>query len=137
MNLGNPDRADPILAKRFDHFVANEIIWGIFESDTLIATANCSALYGSTHQIGGVYTLPAYRGQGFAKHLMEHILQDSAERHGHTQSILFTDNDPNSAPQRLYRSLGYREIGQFSLNLGGKYVGAESTTRDNRVIVHP
>lgn len=68
-------------------------------------------LDGRTAQIEDVATLPAYRRRGYARAVVAHAA-DEARRAGCDLVFLATDaEDP--VPQRLYRTLGFTEIGRY------------------------
>lgn len=66
-------------------------------------------------QIGGVFTPPALRSNGFAQTVVAHSLQAVAAD-GVGRAVLFTD-DQNVAAISAYRSLGFQRIGDFRLAL--------------------
>ena len=62
-------------------------------------------------QVGGVWTPPELRGQGFARAAVAlHLAEARAE--GVSRAILFSASEPAA---RAYRALGFREIGRFTL----------------------
>lgn len=63
-------------------------------------------------QVGGVYTLPQYRGSGFAKLAMIHLI-GIISGNGKAVSLFVKNN--NEAALALYRGLGFRELGPFSI----------------------
>jgi transposase-like protein/GNAT superfamily N-acetyltransferase len=91
--------------------------WVLWENDTLVAISALNAIYETTGQIGGVYVLPERRRCGLATRLMQGLICDCIQVHGLQKLILFT-GDTNLAAQRLYESLGFRQIGNFALLFG-------------------
>ena len=66
-------------------------------------------------QIGGVWTPPELRRQGYGRAVVAASLLD-ARTEGVETSILFTGEE-NVAAQRAYEALGFRQIGQYRLLL--------------------
>lgn len=91
--------------------------WGLWERDRLIATGALNAVHEELGQIGGVYTIPAERRRGWASQLMESLISDCVYSLGLQKLTLFTGEN-NVAAQGLYRSLGFRRIGEFALLFG-------------------
>lgn len=88
--------------------------WGLFEGDTLISMASYNACVHNIAQIGGVFTHPAYRQQGYAKRVMIQLIRDSYSKHKIEKLILFTEEN-NSKAQGLYEDLGFGKIGSIGL----------------------
>jgi RimJ/RimL family protein N-acetyltransferase len=93
--------------------------WGALLDGQLIATAGLSATYRLLGQVGGVYTRPEYRKQGFAQRVMRKLIEDCGDHHLFERLILFT-NDDNSGSRRLYESLGFELAGAFGVLLGAR-----------------
>ena len=66
-------------------------------------------------QVGGVYTPPALRRNGYARAAVAASLLGERER-GATRSTLFTGIE-NAGAIRAYTTLGYEEFGEFGLLL--------------------
>lgn len=64
-------------------------------------------------QVGGVYTPPELRRNGYARAAVGASLLHERER-GAKRSTLFTGSD-NTGALRAYTTLGYRPIGDFEL----------------------
>lgn len=78
-----------------------------------IAKAATNAMGFSHAQIGGVYTLPAYRGRGVAGVAMERLLEMLAERG--RRACLFVKKH-NTAAVRLYERLGFSRASEFRIS---------------------
>jgi predicted GNAT family acetyltransferase len=61
--------------------------------------------------VGGVWTPPELRGQGFARAVVAGQLMILA-REGVRRGVLFTGED-NITAQRAYRALGFAELGPW------------------------
>lgn len=87
--------------------------WGIFDGDTLAAKANDRAdesMIGGrpvpTAGVAGVAVAPEYRGHGYARRVMLHLLRRARQR-GAVIATLF-----RTAPA-LYRSLGFENVAEL------------------------
>jgi RimJ/RimL family protein N-acetyltransferase len=83
------------------------------EREEPVAYSAFNATLPDIVQVGSVWTPPALRGRGYARCAVAASLVKARER-GVTRAILFTD-EANIAAQRCYVSLGFREIGDYSL----------------------
>jgi len=64
-------------------------------------------------QIGGVYTLPAYRNKGLAAAAVAHLINThSAEAHGFALFV----KTANTAALRVYEKLGFEQCGLFRMS---------------------
>ena len=79
----------------------------------VVAFSAYNAATPSCVQIGGVWTPPALRGQGFARAVVAGSLLAARER-GVPRSVLFTDVD-NHFAKSAYRALGYQRIGDYGM----------------------
>jgi predicted GNAT family acetyltransferase len=68
-------------------------------------------------QLGGVYTLPAFRKKGFAKSLISHLMGELQSLDKVHHLIIFT-GEGNKAAKRLYESLGAHFVGHYALLFG-------------------
>jgi ribosomal protein S18 acetylase RimI-like enzyme len=66
-------------------------------------------------QVGGVYTPPEERGQGYARAVVAASLLD-ARAEGFERSVLFTGIS-NMPAQKAYEALGYRVIGSYRITV--------------------
>ena len=78
-----------------------------------VAISTFNARLPDCVQVGGVWTPPALRGNGYARAVVAGSLQ-LARAEGATRSILFTGSI-NTPAIRAYVALGYREIGDYYL----------------------
>lgn len=95
---------------------SQRIAWGLFQ-DGLIATAELNARAFDVGQVGGVYTIPAHRGQGIAKALMRGVFRDAEALHKIRKLLIFT-GERNAPARRVYESLGVHPIGHMALLFG-------------------
>lgn len=87
--------------------------WILETAGKIVATTAISAGIPEVVQIGGVYTSPGYRNQGFGRAVVAGSLLDARARNV-KKAILFTGTDMPAA-QKMYRALGFRQIGEYGL----------------------
>ncbi|MCB2128220.1 MAG: N-acetyltransferase [Rhodobacteraceae bacterium] len=83
----------------------------LISDDGPLATTGFNAYLPEIVQIGGVYTPPALRGRGHARRAVALHLAEAQAR-GIGMATLFSGSDTAS---RAYRSIGFRQIGEWSL----------------------
>lgn len=79
----------------------------------ICAKAQINARSPRYELVGGVFTAPEYRGKGFASFLMSSLIQKTASEGRRT--VLFA-GQRNAPALSLYRSLGFKEIGEYSIS---------------------
>lgn len=119
------------LRANFKRYVDAKYWWGAFEGDKLISTACLNAAYGDMGQVGGVYTLPEKRRRGFLRAVMNRLIADARDIHGHRKLILFT-GEVNVAAKKLYESLGFKPFGHFGLLFGSGVAGVLTPLRSGK-----
>ena len=77
-----------------------------------VAKANTNAIGINCVQIGGVYTHPLYRRNGYAGALVQAICKRA--RNAHRQPVLFV-KDKNKPAFNLYQKLGFEECGHYTI----------------------
>ena len=102
----------------FTRRVLNQSLWGMFDNSILVSQVGLNSKGERIGQIGGVFTPLNFRRKGYAKITMSHVLKDCRDLHGHNKNILFTGQTDIPA-QKLYESIGYRQVALFALILGG------------------
>ncbi len=105
------------LCKEFQMMVAAKISWGLFFDEKLISIANLNARALDLGQVGGVYTTPKFRKQGFASAVMRQLIHDAKELHRIRKLIIFTA-ETNLSARRVYESLGVFPVGYCALLFG-------------------
>lgn len=97
-----------------EHILKNEITYFAKIGNLSVAKANTNAIGVNYAQIGGVYTLPEYRGRRIASCvvnvLMEHI--KIKER----KNISLFVKDKNTKAIRMYKRLGLQEKSEFYIS---------------------
>ncbi len=91
--------------------------WGYWVEGELRGVVALNAKHGSIGQVGGVYTAPRWRRQGYCRAIMGSVLRDSVNVHHLAKLVLFT-GDKNRAARPLYEALGFTRIGDFGLLFG-------------------
>lgn len=87
----------------------------LLHKGAVVAQTNFNAAMPDTVQIGGVYTPPALRGQGFARRAVAAHLAEAFAA-GVENAILFSASDTAS---KAYRAIGFKEIGSYRIVLFG------------------
>ena len=82
-----------------------------------VAYAAYNAALPSCVQIGGVWTPPPLRSQGFARAAVAGALL-AARARGVPRSVLFTEGD-NHPAKAAYRALGYQRVGGYGMAMFG------------------
>lgn len=87
-----------------------------------VAYAAYNAATPACVQIGGVWTPPPLRSQGYARAAVAGALLAARER-GVPRSVLFTEED-NHPAKAVYRALGYQRVGDYGMVMfGGREAG--------------
>ena len=88
----------------------------LIKNGEIVAQTNFNAVMPDAVQVGGVYTPPAKRGQGFARRAVgAHLAEAFA---GSVQNaILFSASD---AASKAYRAVGFERIGEYQIILFGE-----------------
>ena len=73
--------------------------------------------YKHIGQVGGVYTVPAFRQKGYSMKCMIQYIHDCKKHHKLERLILFTSEN-NFKAQSLYKKLEFEIIGKFALFFG-------------------
>jgi hypothetical protein len=93
-----------------------EILYVLEKDGRPVAKAGTNARGFTVDQIGGVYTVPAERGKGFARILMVALLREVfREKSG---ACLFVKKKNRPAIQ-LYNGLGFRPVDEFAISYYG------------------
>jgi GNAT superfamily N-acetyltransferase len=93
--------------------------WLLIEGDTPVAFAGLNARAEDIVQVGPVWTPPAFRNRGHARHLVAGLLRGVADE-GYSGAVLFTDS---VAAHRAYEAIGFADTGKFALAFLEKPVG--------------
>ncbi len=93
------------------------ITWGLFFERKLIAIADLNAHFSDVGQLGGVYTIPAFRKKGFSTRLICHLIHDLKTIHRIRKLVIFT-GEHNYAARRVYESMRIEPFGYFALLFG-------------------
>ncbi len=81
------------------------------ESGQVIFKADVGSATSATCQVAGVWLHPAYRGRGLSVPAMAQVVNLCAEE---WQAVTLYVNDFNTRARALYRSVGFREIGELA-----------------------
>ena len=90
----------------------NQLCFALTVDGDIVAKANTNAIGINCVQIGGVYTHPLYRRNGYAGALVQ-TLCNRALRSG-KRPVLFV-KEKNTPAFNLYQKLGFEECGRYSI----------------------
>lgn len=100
---------------RVERSLREQNTWVLSKDEKPAAISSFNTSIREAVQIGGVWTPPELRRQGYARAVVAASLLDAAAE-GVSKAILFTGMD-NMPAQRAYESLGFRQIGNYRLLL--------------------
>lgn len=93
--------------------LTTEYIYKVSVDGHIVTKAGTNAQGFHWFQIGGVYTLPAYRNKGLAAAAVAHLINThSAEAHGFALFV----KTANTAALRVYEKLGFEQCGLFRMS---------------------
>ena len=91
--------------KQYPHYIGRH-------DGEIVTMARINAMSWNLYQIGGVYTLPAFRSRGFGGEIMRYTMD---EIHSKGRSALLFVKKTNSPAISLYRKLKFSKISDFSI----------------------
>ncbi len=100
--------------KRVREGIAERRIFLLLRDDEPVAMSGFNAAVPECVQIGGVFTPPALRRQGFARACVAGSLVYARSR-GVPRAVLFTE--PQNPARRAYEAIGFREVGRYGILL--------------------
>jgi GNAT superfamily N-acetyltransferase len=106
-------QADVEVFTRYDRYVAANSHVVLMDGTQPLAMCGFNARLPQIVQVGGVYTPPALRGQGYARRAVGQYLAQ-ARAAGVQRAVLFAASDTAAS---TYRALGFEQIGQWTLLL--------------------
>lgn len=98
----------------FEEYANTNRWWGLFDGKNLLSIASLNAVHQTLGQIGGVYTRPEYRRQGYSRAVLHKLISDGIELHGLEKLILFTGEE-NVAAKAQYESFGFEKVGDYAI----------------------
>ncbi len=90
----------------------NQLCFGLGFDGDLVAKANTNAIGINCVQLGGVYTHPLYRKNGYAAALVQALCKRT--RRAGKQPVLFV-KEKNMPAFYLYQKLGFEECGHYAI----------------------
>ena len=90
----------------------NQLCFALLSNGEAVAKANTNAIGFNCVQLGGVYTSPLYRRNGYAAALVSELCQ-RASRASRTP-VLFV-KETNTPAHTLYQKLGFTECGRYEI----------------------
>ena len=105
---GSVDTAVERATSDIDRYIATDTYRSLWDGNTPVAMTGFNATLPNIVQIGGVYTPPDLRNNGYARTAVALHLAKS----GASQSVLFAANE---AAARAYRAIGFAPNGHFAI----------------------
>lgn len=102
----------PGLRKSFENALKEDVVFALQGDDSFVAKAQTNAIGKNYAQLGGVYTLPALRGQGLGKALVESLIDYFAREN--KSCVLFVKKD-NISALNLYKKLNFKIIAPYKI----------------------
>lgn len=99
--------------KSLETILKEQHVFSLAKGNDIVAKAQTNALGKNHIQIGGVYTLTAYRGQGFASYLVNYIA--CAARSKCKEAVLFV-KVKNISALHAYENAGFSVQGDFRIS---------------------
>ena len=90
----------------------NQLCFSLLCDGEPVAKANTNAIGINCVQIGGVYTHPLYRRNGYAGALVQALCNRATQ--GGRKPVLFV-KEKNTPAFNLYRKLGFEECGRYTI----------------------
>ena len=90
----------------------NQLCFALTVDGETVAKANTNAIGINCVQIGGVYTHPLYRRNGYAAALVQALCNRALR--AHKQPVLFV-KEKNTPAFNLYQKLGFEECGRYTI----------------------
>lgn len=82
------------------------------ENGTIVGKAALNAVGENYAQLGGVYTVPAFRRRGIARALVEHVV---AAQNAEGKRVVLFAKKKNLPAQKLYENCGFERFGDFKI----------------------
>lgn len=92
--------------------IKNQLCLALFSDGEAVAKVNTNAIGWNCVQIGGLYTHPLYRRNGYAYQLLYNLCRRIL-RAGKT-AVLYV-KEKNSSALALYKKIGFKEAGKFEI----------------------
>jgi len=96
-------------ARKYLDWISKMPVYGVFINDELVSYAGSFIQLPQVWMIGGVYTHPNHRSEGYAT-LATSAVTEEALKHAKT-AALFVRSD-NYAAIRVYEKIGYKKLGE-------------------------
>lgn len=90
----------------------NQFYFAVVKEGRIVSKLNTNAITTNYMQIGGVYTVKEFRGQGFASALVEHLAREGMNLK--KQAILFV-KELNSSAIKAYVNAGFKIAGKYKI----------------------
>jgi predicted GNAT family acetyltransferase len=113
------DLNDEQLHVRYLRNVQKKMGWGLFLNGELVSLADLNAQAFDLGQVGGVYTVPAFRNRGYSKAVMKQLAWDAKNVLLLRKLLIFTDVG-NQPARSVYESLEVEQAGFYAIFFGSR-----------------
>lgn len=104
--------SDAEVAMGLRQILKNQLCLALYSDDEIVAKANTNAIGVNWIQLGGIYTHPLYRRNGYAWQLISAILRRTSK--AGKKAALFV-KDINVPAMELYKKLGFTNSGLYTI----------------------
>lgn len=104
--------SDAEVAMGLRQILKNQLCLALYSDDEIVAKANTNAIGVNWIQLGGIYTHPLYRRNGYAWQLISAILRRTSK--AGKKAALFV-KDINVPAMELYKKLGFTNSGLYQI----------------------
>lgn len=104
--------SDAEVAMGLRQILKNQLCLALYSDDEIVAKANTNAIGENWIQLGGIYTHPLYRRNGYAWQLISAILRRTSK--AGKKAALFV-KDINVPAMELYKKLGFTNSGLYTI----------------------
>lgn len=104
--------SDAEVAMGLRQILKNQLCLALYSDDEIVAKANTNAIGENWIQLGGIYTHPLYRRNGYAWQLISAILRRTSK--AGKKAALFV-KDINVPAMELYKKIGFTNSGLYTI----------------------
>lgn len=104
--------ADAEIALNLRQILKNQLCFALVSDGEIVSKANTNAIGQNYAQLGGVYTLPQYRKNGYARQTVSALCRRIFNAQ---KNVALFVKEENAAANALYQSLDFRPAGQYSI----------------------
>lgn len=110
--LKNKQVTDSECSFMLTNMLKNQLVLALNTDSQLVAKANTNAIGPHWVQLGGIYTLPLYRHNYYAWHLIYSL---SLRIQNNNKSVCLFVKERNTPAYTLYQRIGFKNAGNFTI----------------------